>query len=314
MIDASLAVAFSAGLVATVNPCGFAMLPAYLSWYVGGESSFHGSASLALRLGRGLAVGAIVSAGFLVVFAIAGTLITSGVSRFVDYVPWAAIAVGAALVVVGVAQLAGRELSFTLPKPTAAPAGRKWRAMLTFGASYAVASLSCTLPVFVAVVVSSFTRTGFAAGVATFLAYALGMSAVLFMLTIGVAVAQHSLLSALRALGRHVNRASGVLLVVAGGYIVYYWVFNLTSDPGETSGAGPVRFVERLSAGATNLVDDIGWRAFLAGSLLAMGSAGATVVARRRRHASESVSPGGQSSAVAGRHVYQQNIKERSVT
>ena len=285
MIDAPIAVAFSAGLVATVNPCGFAMLPAYLSWYVGGDSgSAHGPAPLALRLGRALAVGGTVSAGFLVVFAIAGTLITAGVSRFVDYVPWAAIVVGVGLVVLGAAQLAGRELNLTLPKPSAAPATRQWRSMLTFGASYAVASLSCTLPVFVAVVASSFTRTGFASGVATFVAYALGMSAVLFTLTIAVAVAQHSLVSGLRSLGRHVNRASGALLVVAGGYIVYYWVFNLSTDPGETTGAGPARFVERLSARTTRVVNDLGWPTILAVCVVVTVTSAATVLAHRRRH------------------------------
>ena len=35
MIEAPFALAFAAGLVSTVNPCGFAMLPAYLSYFVG---------------------------------------------------------------------------------------------------------------------------------------------------------------------------------------------------------------------------------------------------------------------------------------
>lgn len=34
MIDAPVAPAFTAGLVATINPCGFVMLPAYLSWFI----------------------------------------------------------------------------------------------------------------------------------------------------------------------------------------------------------------------------------------------------------------------------------------
>lgn len=31
--------AFGAGMVSTVNPCGFAMLPAYLSLYMGAKDS-----------------------------------------------------------------------------------------------------------------------------------------------------------------------------------------------------------------------------------------------------------------------------------
>ncbi|MGD9755164.1 MAG: cytochrome c biogenesis protein CcdA, partial [Acidimicrobiia bacterium] len=37
MGGAPLALAFAAGMLATVNPCGFAMLPAYLSYFVGLE-------------------------------------------------------------------------------------------------------------------------------------------------------------------------------------------------------------------------------------------------------------------------------------
>lgn len=47
MIDAPLALAFMAGLVATMNPCGFAMLPAYLSWYL--SSSDHTPPAHAIR-------------------------------------------------------------------------------------------------------------------------------------------------------------------------------------------------------------------------------------------------------------------------
>ena len=102
MIDAPIALAFTAGLVATVNPCGFAMLPAYLSWYLETEQDAGGttapSPTLADRLVRALLVGATVSAGFLVVFGITGTLITAGIRSFIDYVPWVAMIIGAAFI------------------------------------------------------------------------------------------------------------------------------------------------------------------------------------------------------------------------
>ena len=39
MTSATLTFAFTAGLVATINPCGFAMLPAYLSYFLGTEEA-----------------------------------------------------------------------------------------------------------------------------------------------------------------------------------------------------------------------------------------------------------------------------------
>lgn len=283
MIDAPLALAFTAGLVATLNPCGFAMLPAYLSWYLGTETAAAGrGTALAERLGRALVVGGTVSFGFLVVFGVIGSLVTAGVRSFVDYVPWAALVIGGALALVGVVLLTGRQLTVVLPKPGPGPEQRRLGSMLAFGASYAVASLSCTLSVFLSVVASTFTRTDWASGVATFAAYALGMSVVLLTVTIALAVAQHSLVRRLRSLSGQVNRAAGALLVLAGGYIVYYWAFNLSTDPGETTGAGPARYVEGLSADATAWVQDRGWQTILVAAGSVIVAAVVAVLARRR--------------------------------
>lgn len=290
MIDAPIALAFTAGLVATVNPCGFAMLPAYLSWYLEGDTSSPGettAATLADRLGRAWLVGGTVSLGFLVVFGITGTLITAGIRGFIDYVPWAAMIIGAALTLLGVALLAGRDLTVALPKPQAGTGSRQLRSMLAFGASYAVASLSCTLPVFLAVVASTFTRSNTASGIATFIAYAVGMSVVLLIVTIALALAEHSLISRIRGLTRHVNRAAGALLVVAGGYIVYYWVFNLSTDPGQTAGAGPARFVEGLSADATAFIQDLGATTIAGAAIVVIGAAAAIAFGGSRIHPSD---------------------------
>ena len=126
--------------------------------------------------------------------------------------------------------------------------------MVDFGASYAVASLSCTLPVFLVVVASAFTRSDVTSGIVTFAVYAAGMSVVLLF-----AVAHHSLVRRIRSFARYLNRVDGGLLVIAGGYIVYYWTFNLGADPGQTTGAGPARFVEGLSADATGWFQTLGW-------------------------------------------------------
>jgi cytochrome c biogenesis protein CcdA len=282
VIDAPLALAFTAGLVATVNPCGFAMLPAYLSWYLGSDNHPGQDAPLATRLGRALSVGSRVSVSFLVVFGLAGLLITAGVRAFVDYVPWVALLIGAALAALGVALLAGKHLYVRLPtlRPSARiPDTRSTRSMVVFGASYAVASLSCTLPVFLAVVASTFTRTNLAAGVGTFATYALGMTAMLLAVTVSIAFAQHTLVTRLRRLARHINRIAGTLLIVAGGYIVYYWTFTLTTSPGATTGAGPARLVEAISTTVTGWIHNLGWPTIAL--LLAAIITGATAVALR---------------------------------
>lgn len=274
MIDAPLGLAFTAGLVATVNPCGFAMLPAYLSYFLGldddaaapgatgdccdtvGNGQSH--AGVDASLSRALVVGAVVSAGFLLVFGVTGALVTVGIRSFIDYVPWVAIIIGIALAALGVAMLRGFHLSASLPRLERGGRSRRYSSVFAFGVSYAVASLSCTLPVFLAVVASTVTRTNFTSGLATFLAYGLGMALVLVAVTVALALAKHSLVTRLRGAMRHVDRVAGALLVVAGAYIVYYWVFSLSTTPGTTTGAGPARFVEGLSADASRWLSDWG--------------------------------------------------------
>ena len=76
MAFAENAVAYSAtlsfirGLVASINPCGFVLLPTYLMYFLG-VSAANGEMQKA-PISKALLVGATVSAGFLAVFFVAG--------------------------------------------------------------------------------------------------------------------------------------------------------------------------------------------------------------------------------------------------
>ena len=145
------------------------MLPAYLSYFMGLEED-QTSRSRAMR--SALAVGAVVSTGFLVVFGLAGLLITAGFRFVIGAIPWFAVVVGVGSSPWGLRCSSGREMTIGLPRARRAASGRRYRSVFLFGVSYAVASLSCTLPVFLTVVATQVTRGSFASGVATFLAYA----------------------------------------------------------------------------------------------------------------------------------------------
>lgn len=242
MIDAPLALAFTAGLIAAFNPCGFAMLPAYVGFFVGQDDRTRRRST-----GRALAVGLTASAGFTSVFVIAGILIEAGLRSFIRYVPWLSVWLGGVLVVVGVALLAGRHVNFSLPRLNQGGIDRTLVSIYLFGVSYAVVSLGCTLPVFLTVVTGTIARANFISGVMSFLAYASGMSLVLMTVTLAVAWAKGSFLARLRSASRTVDRASGMLLIVTGAYVAYYWTRNLTTSPGSSTGAGPTRWVEQLS-------------------------------------------------------------------
>ncbi|MEX2487511.1 MAG: cytochrome c biogenesis protein CcdA [Nitriliruptoraceae bacterium] len=249
-MDLPLAFAFTAGLVATLNPCGFAMLPAYLGYFLGLDEA--GEAPAAVRAAHALRVGSVVSLGFLAVFGIAGLLIATGVRVVIDALPWIALIVGAALVVVGTRVALGHPLRLRLPTAGSGPARDDLGGMIGFGVSYAVASLSCTLPVFLVVVAGSIPRLGIVGGLVTFLVYGAGMAVLLLAVTVAIAFGKQALIGHLRRASAHVGRVAGGILALAGIYIVVFWVTTL-----RTSGASQlaiVRGVEGLSSRAVNAV------------------------------------------------------------
>ena len=110
--------------------------------------------------------------------------------------------------------------------------------MFVFGISYAVASFGCTIGPFVLTVLGSFTRDGTASGVLMIVAYGLGMGLLLTTLTVTLALARGGLLRGLRSALRWIDTVAGVLLVLAGLYLVYYWWYDLVSDTGARDVAG----------------------------------------------------------------------------
>jgi len=276
-MEIPFALAFTAGLVATVNPCGFAMLPAYLSYFVGLEDDELGRGD---SVARALKVGAVVSAGFLTVFGLAGILITLGVQAVVEAIPWLAMVVGVGVAGLGVAMLFGYELTASLPKVNRSQDGRGVGGIYTFGVSYAIASLSCTLPVFLVVVAGTIPQLGFISGVTTFLIYGLGMSMLLIVVTLALAFGKKAIVGWLRRSAQHINRISGGILILAGGYIVYFWVSTLRG--GTTAQGGVITSMEVWSSRLTNL---LGGAAIPVGASLAAILLAAIVVAvvRSRR-------------------------------
>jgi len=255
MIDAPVALAFSAGLVAAINPCGFAMLPAYLSYFLGTETDDE-TVDAHAGVGRALAVGLAVTIGFMVVFGLMGLAITGLSVQVYEYLPWVTLVIGVGLVALGIAMLAGFEPVLRLPRLDRGGRDRTLGSMVLFGISYAVASLSCTLPVFLAVV--GFDSEDLAGGLVQYLAYALAMGLVLTVLTVAIALARHSLVRGLRSAGAYVGRASGALLVIAGGYVAYYGWYELSVLDGNLDAGGPADRVTSLQNDVLGWVRDVG--------------------------------------------------------
>jgi cytochrome c biogenesis protein CcdA len=229
--------AFGAGLVAALNPCGFAMLPGYLALVVGGEG-----VDRRVAVGRALTATAAMAGGFLVVFGGFGVLSVSVASTVQRYLPYATLLIGIVLVVLGIWLLIGRE--FKLLRGLAG--GARWAptarlgSMLGYGVSYAVASLSCTVGPFLAVTAAG-ARTGSVLhAVSVYAAYAGGFALVVGVLAVAAALASSAAVEQMRRIVPHVNRISGALLLGVGAYVGYYGLYEVRLFAGNGNPQDPV--------------------------------------------------------------------------
>ena len=269
-----------AGMVAAFNPCGFAMLPAYLTLVIDPQNN---GQLTAVR--RALAATASMALGFLVVFGSFGLLTVSVASTVQRYLPYVTLAIGAILFVMGIWLLSGRELRV----PNLVGGSGRWAptarlgSMFGYGVGYAIASLSCTIGPFLAVTGTSLRRGSPAQGVLVYLAYAAGIALVVGVLAVAVALASSSMVDRMRAVLPYVNRVSGLILVVVGLYVGYYGVYEIRLFTAGGSADDPViSAAGRLQRVLAGWVYEHGaWPWLLVGALLLVVAAVAW--ARRNR-------------------------------
>ena len=256
--DAPLAFAFGAGMLAAFNPCGFAMLPAYLGWFLGLETNPDGPETPDRPgVGRSLLVGGCVSLGFVGVFAFFGILARQFSVAIDEFTPYLTLALGVLMIPLGLFLLSGRQVKIRVPSPKRGPRDRTLPAVVLFGASYAAVSLGCTLPNFLGPIATTLNRD-LASGVATFAAYSVGIALILMPLTLAIGLARGSLVKHYRRVLPYVGRASGALLTLTGAYVAYYGWYEIEIFVRDNTDvrAGPVDWVTARTDDLATWVSD----------------------------------------------------------
>jgi cytochrome c biogenesis protein CcdA len=261
MIDGLLALAVAAGMLAAVNPCGFALLPAYLGLFVWGPQGRAEGLGSGRAVGRALRASLALGVGFVAVFTGFGLVIAPVASGVQRHLPWFTVVFGVFLALIGASLLIRGELP-SLPRSGRHRPRRElttsfW-SIAGFGAGYALASLTCTIAPFLAIVVAGARRESVAEGVLLYVAYAAGMALVVAVISIAVALARSGVVTSARRAGRWVPRVGGLLALFAGLYVAYYgwWELRVLSggavaDPVIDAAAAVQQwlaaFVERLA-------------------------------------------------------------------
>ncbi|WP_179471956.1 cytochrome c biogenesis CcdA family protein [Mycolicibacterium vinylchloridicum] len=238
-MDANLTgLALAAGMVAALNPCGFAMLPAYLTLVVRGEGA---DPRRCAAVGRALAATAAMALGFLAVFGLFGLLTVPVATVVQGYLPYATIVIGICLVSLGIWLVTGRELA-----GAAMGSSLRWApttrlgSMFGYGVGYAIASLSCTIGPFLAVTGSTVRSGSVAGSVLVYAAYAAGLALVVGVLAVGIAFTSSALVERMRQLMPYINRISGVVLIAVGLYVGYYGLYEIRLFSADGNPADPV--------------------------------------------------------------------------
>ena len=238
MIDAAaIGFALGAGGVAALNPCGFAFLPGYLGLVIAGENR---PTSQLSALGRAGTATVAMSAGFVTVFGLFGLVVSPLIASAQRYLPFATVVVGVLLVATGVWLSCGRDVSILLPKFAGGTPTARLRSMYAYGVAYAIASLSCTVAPFLAMISTTFRRGDLVAGILSFLLYAAGMALVVGVAALVVALAGSTATGMFRRMLPYITRIGGAVVLLTGLYVTYYGIYEIRLYFSDGSADDPV--------------------------------------------------------------------------
>ncbi len=159
--------------------------------------------------------------------------------------------------------LLGRQIKVPLPRLDRGGRTRGLGSMFVFGVSYTIASISCTLPVFLAQV-SSTLGSDLRRGLLVFGAFAAGMALVLVALSVSLALARTEVVHALRRSLPVIGRVAGAFLVLAGAYLAWFGVYEIR-DSVESDPA-----IDRVTGWSGDLAEILDGRAYAIAGVLAI--------------------------------------------
>jgi cytochrome c-type biogenesis protein len=212
---------FLQGVLAFLAPCAVALLPGYIIAFI---SRSDNNPAISTRLLRGLKLAMLSIAGIFSIYAVATILIISAAQLLKDYMIWVTIGMGVILIIIGILMVAGKSFSFTLNVNHASPDSEIAEAFV-FGIAYAIGALGCLFPLFLVVATQAMAAPSPWTGAGYFAAYFGGMSLMMIGAILLSVLARDFMMKYLRKILPYMEIVTGWLLIVAGGYVIYYQSF-----------------------------------------------------------------------------------------
>lgn len=227
-----LAIGVLGGAASFFSPCSLVITPTFLMYFVGNRASM----SVDMKQhDRSLFMASLLIAlgiiGFYGVAAVLVGMIGPVIYRFMIYlIPVVGILfaiLGFALLIGGAAALSGA--ARFLPgrryydQLLAGAAQGRRRDLLGFGVAYGAAAHTCTLPVFLGVIMLPLAAGVYWLAALAVLLYGTAMAGLMLLM---LALGQPAVLAVRRHIGLYLQPATGILFLLTSAYLSYYFLLN----------------------------------------------------------------------------------------
>ncbi len=164
--------------------------------------------------------------GLLLVFGGFALLLAPVAGQLFQALPYLTVLMGLLLIAFGALILLGKAPDFSRLRVFQRAPGASLVSQLAYGVTFALASLSCTIGPFIAVLGGSATQsTG--QWIFNVLSYGLGMWLVILVLALAAAVSANQFAAAASRFRRLVEPITAILLLVVGAYVAWFGVYEL---------------------------------------------------------------------------------------
>lgn len=207
-----LTFAFTAGIFSLLSPCGYALLPGYISYHLGSE----------LPVRKAILGGLLSLAGLATVFSCIGFVASIANVLLSQLIPLLELAAAIIIVFMGISILVKIRIP-SISMQVKIPKQKGLIGLYVFGIAYGLASVGCSAPIFFSILAYAVAMEGFLSSTITFLVYTIGMGTPLILTSILVAEAKRLTIERVAKATSWLQKFSGIFLILVGIYLLYFY-------------------------------------------------------------------------------------------
>lgn len=220
---------FLAGALSFFAPCAFVLFPGYVSYYLSQTEKRERTQN---RILQSISIGSVCGLGAVVFFIFLGIGVSIVGSSFSHYLVRIKPLIALFIFILGILLLANVSLDLSKIKSRIPihfsrkqdPAAISLSRFFLYGFGYGLATTGCTFPIFISLIIFPITSGRFLTGFLTFASFALAMGLLMVAATVLIGFSKDALIKRLMASTKWLKRISGVILILAGLYLGYFFI------------------------------------------------------------------------------------------